>query len=234
MRRVVLAIGLPVTMIAAGLVGLLTLLAFLRSGDDRSTLVPRVAASPSPTAPLPPGTLPTPTAGTGSPRTAASSTSPAVPQSTATTDRQQARDIEVLLDEAARAPVTATVASLGRCDTNSLDASTAATTIQAAQNVRSQLLQKLEQVPVNRLTGGTELQETLRETWESWVKADRYYVEWAQGIASGAPCNPYNPYKVGGDYAAETARRSGTQFVARWNADVARPLRLTTRQVRDL
>jgi hypothetical protein len=222
-------------MITAGLVGLLTLLALLRSDDGSSTLIPRVPASPLSTAPLPPATAATPATGTGgSADTATSPTSSTVPQVTATTAYQQAREIEALLDEAARAPVTATVASLGGCDADSLDASTAATTIQAAQNVRSQLLQKLEQVPVDRLTDGIALRETLQQTWEYWVEADRNYLGWAQGIASGAPCNPHNFNKKGGDYYAETARRSGIQFVAKWNADVARPLRLAPRQVRDL
>lgn len=232
-RRAILAVGLPVTMIAAGLVGLLTLLVLLRSDDGSRNLVPQVVVPSTSTTPLPLATGLTP-ATTGSPGATALPTISAVPQVTATTARQQAREIEALLGEAARAPVAATVASLGHCDADSLDASTAATTIQAAQNTRSDLLQKLQQVPVDRLPDGPALREALRETWESWVEADRNYLNWAQGIASGAPCDPHNPFKNGGDYYAGTARQTGTRFVAKWNAKVAGPLRLVPRQVRDL
>jgi hypothetical protein len=236
-RRMLLALGLPAVMVAAGLVGLLVLIALLQSGGDTSNAAPRVVTPPKPfpasrtTEPLTgPGTAGA-TGVTPMPQPPTSST----PKVTATTALQQAHAVEVLLDAAARTPVEATVASLARCDTTSVDASTAATTLQASADRRTELLGQLQDLPVDRLPGGPGLRAALKETWIQWQAADQQYLTWAQNIASRPDdCNPQSPFKNAGDVAAGAARRAGTQFVATWNTRVAGPLHLRQRQVRDL
>lgn len=246
-RRTLFALGLPAVVIAAGLVGLIILVAFLRSDPDPADAVPKVAAPPArATTTAPPTTTPSTTApptasagfggGTaGGPAvTGPVPRSSTLPRVTATTALQQAHAIEDLLDTAARTPVTATVASLARCDPTTLDAATTATTLRAAATSRADLLERLDRVPVDRLPDGPALKAALHGTWTQWHAADEHYLTWAQGIVSGAPCNPQDPFKLAGDVAAGAARRAGTDFVARWNTTVARQLRLPARQVRNL
>lgn len=231
-RRALLALGLPVVMIAAGLVGLIGLLSVLRSGPDPTNAVPRrVVALPSTTAPGPPATGHDP-ATPAATATAPAATS-AAPTVIATTARQQARAVERLLDEAARVPVTA-VASLARCSGGSVDPATVAASLKAAATTRARLLDRLDRIPVDRLPDGAALRSALHETWTRWVSADGNYLTWAQGLVTGATCNPQNPFKLAGDVDAAAAGRAGTRFVARWNTQVARPLRLPPRQARDL
>jgi hypothetical protein len=245
-RRTLLALGLPMVMVAAGLVGLLVLIAMLQAGGDTPDLVPRAAAPLTSSRTTAPATDARPadvtgttgstgeTGGTGETRRPPASTS-GTPTVTATTTRQQAQAVEELLDAAARTPVAATVASLARCDTTSIDASTAATTLQAAVNNRTELLRLLREVPIDRLPDGQDLRATLQETWTQWLTADQQYLTWAQNVASRPDdCNPQSPFKNAGDVAAGAAQRAGTQFVAAWNTRVARPLQLRLRQVRDL
>lgn len=232
-RRAVITLGLPVVLVAAGLVGALTLFGMLRSDPSPSDAVPKVVT------PLSPGT-PAPTTGPGGGVTGGAATSPpgattsTPPRITATTALQQAHAVEDLLDIAARTPVAATVASLARCDPTTLDASAAVTTLQTAAAGRSDLLRRLQDVPVDELPDGPALKAALQETWFQWQTADQQYLTWARGIASGAPCNPQSPFKLAGDVATGAAGRAGTEFVAAWNTKVARPLHLPARRVRDL
>jgi hypothetical protein len=228
-RRAVIAIGLPLTVIAGGIVALFGVAAVL-SSDGSPSAVPRIAtpdvSSSGPALP----TL------SGAPGPSSITATPASPTAsiTATTAREQAALIADLLDEAARTPVGVTVASLARCDGASADAAAVATTLSTARTARSRLLERLQALPVDRLRGGEALRASLRDTWDQWVTADQQYLVWAQGIASGATCNPQDPFKLAGDVAAANAGRSATAFVAAWNADVAGPLHLPARQGRNL
>jgi hypothetical protein len=237
-RRAVIVLGLPFVLVAAGLVALFALVAALQSGPSPSDAVPRIATPLTPTTPTPTAPSAPVTAGGGITGDAATSTPPATtstaPRITATTALQQARAVENLLDVAARTPVAATVASLARCDPTTLDAPTAATALQAAATSRSELLRRLQDVPVDELPDGPALKASLQETWTQWQNADERYLTWAQGIVSGSPCNPQDPFKLAGDVAAGAAGRAGTEFVAAWNTKVARPLHLPARQVRNL
>jgi hypothetical protein len=228
-RRAVIAVGLPLTVIAGGIVALLGVAALLSSGDSPSA-VPRIV-TPEVTTTGP--TLPT-TSGAPGPSSLTPTPSSPTPSITATTAREQAGLIGDLLDEAARTPVGPTVASLARCDAASADAAAVATTLSTDRTARSRLLQRLQALPVDQLRDGEALRTSLRDTWDQWVTADQQYLVWARGIASGAICNPQDPFKLAGDVAAANAGRSATAFVAAWNADVAGPLRLPARQGRNL
>lgn len=231
-----LTFGLPVIMVAGGLLGLLNL---FRPDGGRPNGVPRVAPRPTSALTPPANASPGTAGGTGltgfaATTTSSQTTTPSVPRVTATTARQQALALNKLLDDADRTPVTATVASLARCNATSLEASTAATTLRTAATNRNDLLHQLQDVPVEALPDGPALRDALKETWSSWENADRQYLAWAQTIASGYPCDPQSHSRIGGDWEAANARRAGEEFAAIWNAKVAGPQRLAKRRVSDL
>jgi hypothetical protein len=238
--RTLLTFGLPVVMVAGGLLGLLNL---FRSDGSRPSGVPRVASLPTSALTPPAGAGPGTAGGTGltgfaATTTSSQATASSVPRVTATTARQQALAINKLLDEADRTPsattVDAAVASLARCNATPLEASTAATTLRTAATNRNDLLHRLQDVPVEALPDGPALRDALKETWSSGEEADRQYLAWAQTIASGYPCNPQSPSRIAGNVAAGNARRAGEEFVAIWNDKVAGPQRLAKRRVSDL
>lgn len=204
-------------MILAGLVSAGLLYVMSQSRDNAvSALVPRrVTPTPSRAATA----TPTPTATAGGP--ASATTPPTLPTTTPTprpsTDRQQAEAIQALLDQAARTPVSATVAALATCNRGQAAAQDAANLLTSAADSREDLLGRLAAVPVGALPDGATLKAALTETWTRARSGDRAYVTWAQGIADGSSCNPQDPFKLAGDWDTAASRQAGTQFLDAWN-----------------
>ncbi|GLW55300.1 hypothetical protein [Kitasatospora phosalacinea] len=115
---------------------------------------------------------------------------------------------------ASRTSVVNAVTAVGKCQ--NLSDSQAALTAAAAQ--RQELLKKLGDLKVDKLTDGAKLVTQLQQAWQASATADSEYAQWAGDLAAG--CDPAkskdNAHLRSGDAASGTATTAKKQASELW------------------
>jgi len=138
----------------------------------------------------------------------------------ADTDRDQVRYLVEILDKSAgaRAKLGPAVTATAACQ----NVASQVETIRSIADNRQDLLDALQQTPVDQVPGGGELVAQLTAALEESLGADQAYLAWAEakrdsGCAASAGQGDYDIAGLYDSWASEAKRR----FVDNWNATIA-------------
>ncbi|MFE5740937.1 hypothetical protein [Streptomyces celluloflavus] len=147
----------------------------------------------------------------------------------------QAKGLEALLGDSnsSRSAVVNAVKSIKSCD--NLDG--AAKDLRSAAGQRNDLVNRLKQLPVDKIPGNDQLTAALTTAWQSSAAADDHYAAWADQVGGDKGCHKGKARgtenAVQGNTASGAATKAKQQAAKIWNP-IAQKYGLTERRPEQL